>query len=107
LHLKQRERSLDEAGYVESFLVLNVVGGDCLESFDQLHEAAQVERIPSHRVPSAETARKFLYRSHAEAKIEQAQQERLPIAQRACAALPETVEQRYFRGDSTCDEEAF
>lgn len=33
LHLKQRERGLDEAAYVESFLVLNAVGGDCLEDF--------------------------------------------------------------------------
>ena len=35
-----------------------------------------------------------------------AQQAPLPVTQRAYAALPETVEQRYFRGDSACDEEA-
>ena len=34
-----------------------------------------------------------------------AQQELLPVAKRAFAALPETVEERYFRGDSACDEE--
>jgi hypothetical protein len=34
-----------------------------------------------------------------------AQQELLPVAQRAFAALPGTVEERYFRGDSACDEE--
>ncbi len=28
LHLKQRERGLDEAAYVENFLVLNAVGGE-------------------------------------------------------------------------------
>jgi hypothetical protein len=29
----------------------------------------------------------------------------LPVAQRAFAALPPTVSERYFRGDSACDEE--
>ena len=30
----------------------------------------------------------------------------LRVAQRAYAALPETIQERYFRGDSACDEEA-
>jgi hypothetical protein len=30
VQIKQRPRGLDEAGYVESFLVLNGLGGDCL-----------------------------------------------------------------------------
>ncbi len=38
LHLKQRQRGFDEASYVESFLVLNAVGGECLEDFDRLRE---------------------------------------------------------------------
>jgi hypothetical protein len=36
--VKQRQRGFDEASYLESFLVLNAVGGDCLEDFDQLRE---------------------------------------------------------------------
>ncbi len=40
LHLKQRQRGFDEATYVESFLVLNALGGDCLEDFDRLREDA-------------------------------------------------------------------
>lgn len=40
--LKRRDRGLDEAAYVESFLTLNAVGGDCLEDFDQLREAPEV-----------------------------------------------------------------
>jgi len=75
LHLKQRERGLDEAAYVESFLVLNAVGGDCLEDFDGLHEAPDLEQMLGYTVPSAEGARKFLYRFHEDAKIEQAQRE--------------------------------
>jgi hypothetical protein len=49
LHLKQRERGPNEAAYVESFLVLNAVGGDCLEDFDGLHEAPDLERMLGYR----------------------------------------------------------
>src|ERR1035441_10346444 len=38
LKIKQRDRGLDEAGYVESFLVLNALGGDCVEDFERLRE---------------------------------------------------------------------
>jgi len=200
LRLKQRERGLDEAAYVESFLVLNAVGGDCLGDFDQLREAADVTQMTGYQMPSAEAARKFLNRFHSDGLIEQAQQElavdqvsyipeesaalralaqvnqdvvrelgrRCPdqkiatvdldatiieswkkqakmtyegvsgyqpmlalwaemnavvadefrdgnvpaqqqplrVARRAFAALPETVTERYFRGDSACEEEA-
>jgi len=75
LGLKQRERGFDEATYVESFLVLNAVGGDCLEDFDQLREDAGLAEMLGHEVPSSEAARKFLYQFHAEEKIQQAQQE--------------------------------
>ena len=40
LQIKQRERGFDEATYIESFLVLNAVGGDCLEDFEPLREDA-------------------------------------------------------------------
>ena len=200
LHLKQRERGLDEAAYIESFLVLNAVGGDCLEDFDQLRDAPDVTQMAGYQMPGSEAARKFLYRFHEDALIEQAQQElavdqvsyipeesvplralaqvnqdvvrelgrRCPdqkiatvdldstiieswkkqakrtyegtsgyqpmlalwaemnvvladefrdgnvparqqpprVAQRAFAALPETISERYFRGDSACEEEA-
>ena len=75
LHLKQRERGLEEAAYVESFLALHAVGGDCLEDFDQLHEGCDVEQMLGCRVPSAEVARKFLYRFQEDALIEQAEQD--------------------------------
>lgn len=199
LQIKQRERGWDEATYVESFLVLNAVGGDCLEDFDQLREDAGLAEMLGHPIPSAEAARKFLYQFHDEAKIEQAQRELpvervayipgesarlqalaavnqevvqelgrrcaeqkiatldldatiieswkreakvtyegtrgyqpvlalwaemnvvvadefrdgnvpaqqalLPVTQRAFQALPPTIEERYFRGDSACEEE--
>ena len=74
LQLKQRDRGLDEAAYVESFLTLNAVGGNCLEDFEQLREGRDVTQMAGYQMPGAEAARKFLYRFHEEALIEQAQQ---------------------------------
>ncbi|MCS7315389.1 MAG: hypothetical protein RMI94_09325 [Bryobacterales bacterium] len=34
--VKQRQRGFDEATYIESFLVLNAPGGDCLEDCQRL-----------------------------------------------------------------------
>lgn len=70
LRVKQRERGFDEATYVESFLVLNAVGGDCWEDFDQLRRDAGLAEMLGHGIPSAEAARKFLYQFHEEARLE-------------------------------------
>jgi hypothetical protein len=80
LHLKQRQRGLDEASYVESFLVLNALGGDCLDDFERLREDAGLQQMLGHEVPSPEAARKFLYQFHEAEKLEQAQRE-LPAGQ--------------------------
>jgi hypothetical protein len=78
LHLKQRERGFDEATYIESFVVLNGVGGDCLDDFGQLREDAGLAAILGHAIPSAEAARKFLNQFHDEAKIDEARRQ-LPL----------------------------
>ncbi|MGA3264969.1 MAG: hypothetical protein ABSC47_13105, partial [Terracidiphilus sp.] len=78
LRLKQRERGFDEATYIESFVVSNGVGGDCLEDFDQLREDAGLAEMLGHAIPSAEAARKFLYQFHDQALIAEARQ-RLPL----------------------------
>jgi hypothetical protein len=75
LRLKQRQRGLDEASYVESFLVLNALGGECLDDFDRLREDDGLREMLGHEVPSPEAARKFLYQFHDEEKLEQAQSE--------------------------------
>ncbi|MBE0659705.1 MAG: hypothetical protein IH602_18575 [Bryobacteraceae bacterium] len=80
LSLKQRQRGFDEATYVESFLALNALGGDCLEDFDRLREDVGLAEMLGHEVPSPEEARKFLYRFHDESRIGTAQQE-LPVGQ--------------------------
>ena len=78
--LKKRDRGLDEASYVESFLVLNAVGGECLEDFDRLREDEGLREMLGHEIPSPEAARKFLYQFHDEEKLKQAQRE-LPAGQ--------------------------
>lgn len=80
LRLKQRERGFDEATYVESFLVLNALGGDCLEDFGRLREDAGLAEMLGHETPSPEAARKFLNQFHDEKRVEAAQRE-LPVGQ--------------------------
>jgi len=75
LRLKQHQRGFDEATYVESFLVLNALGGDCLDDFDRLREDAGLGQMLGHEIPSPEAARKFLYGFHGQNQIEQAQRE--------------------------------
>lgn len=78
LALKQRDRGFDEATYIESFLVLNAVGGDCLDDFACLREDRGLAEMLGHEAPSPEAARKFLYQFHDPEKIAQAQRELLP-----------------------------
>jgi hypothetical protein len=80
LQIKQRDRGLDEAAHVESFLLLNALGGDCLEDFERLREDDGLAEMLGHGVPSSVAARKFLYEFHDESKLEQAQKE-LPVGQ--------------------------
>lgn len=80
LELKQRQRGFDEPTYVESFLVLNALGGECLEDFERLREDQGLREMLGHELPSPEAARKFLYAFHDQASIEQAQRE-LPVGQ--------------------------
>ena len=72
--IKQRQRGLDEAAYIESFLILNASGGECLDDFAHLRKDGLKELI-GHDLPSPEAARKFLYQFHDEQLIEQAEQQ--------------------------------
>jgi len=64
LQLKQRRRGFDEATLVESFVLLNAAGGDCLEDFRRLAEDPGLPTLLGHAVPLPDTARKFLYAFH-------------------------------------------
>ena len=70
---KVRQRGYDEATFVESFVVLNALGGECLDDFDRLREDPGLSAILGHGVPSPEAARKFLYAFHDAALITAAQ----------------------------------
>lgn len=76
VRVKERERGYDEATMVESFVVLNAVGGECFDDFQRLREDPGLSEMIGHGIPSPEAARKFLYQFHEEKKIEEAKQRR-------------------------------
>jgi len=78
--IKQRDRGLDEATYLESFVILNAAGGECLEDFEPLRQDEGLSAMINHPMPSPEAARKFLNAFHEEARIVEAQQA-LPLGQ--------------------------
>jgi len=69
VRIKERERGYDEATLVESFVVLNAVGGECFDDFERLREDPGLSEMLGHGIPSPEAARKFLYQFHDEEKI--------------------------------------
>jgi hypothetical protein len=53
-------------------LVLNALGGDCIEDFKPLREDEGLSEMLWRDVPSPEAMRKFLYEFYDETKLEQA-----------------------------------
>ena len=76
IQIKQRQRGYDEATFVESFILLNGVGGDCLDDFEHLRADRGLAEMLGHALPSPEAARNFLYEFHSEAHLETAKQHR-------------------------------
>src|SRR5258707_12664107 len=76
--VKERERGYDEATFVESFVILNAAGGECLDDFAHLRRDVGLAELVGHELPSPEAARKFLNAFYEEEKIEEGQQGRLP-----------------------------
>ncbi|HSP69526.1 MAG TPA: IS1380 family transposase [Bryobacteraceae bacterium] len=72
LHLKQRKRGYDEGAYVESFVMLQALGGDCVDDFERLREDPGIAELLGYEAPSPEAARKFLNHFHDEALMERA-----------------------------------
>ncbi len=89
VRIKERQRGYDEATLVESFVILNAVGGECLDDFVRLREDAGLSEMVGHPIPSPSVARKFLYEFHEEAKLEEAKQRRTP---EQIAYIPEETE---------------
>ena len=78
VHVKQRERGYDEATYVESFVILNAVAGECVADFERLRQDGALSELVGHEFPSPRAALEFLYQFHEEEKIAAAQQRRKP-----------------------------
>jgi hypothetical protein len=75
VRIKERQRGYDESTFVESFVVLNAAGGECLEDFGRLREDAGLAQMLGHEIPSPEAARKFLYEFHDEAKVQESREQ--------------------------------
>ena len=78
VQIKERERGYDEATYVESLVVLNAVGGECVEDLERLREDAALSKLLGHDFPSPRAALEFLYQFHDEQKVEEAKGRRAP-----------------------------
>lgn len=89
LPLKQRQRGLDEATMIESVVLLNAAGGDCLEDFRRLAEDPGLPTLLGHALPLPDAARKFLYAFHRDEAIATAKAQR-PAGQ--VAFIPEDTE---------------
>ena len=78
VRVKQRQRGYDDATFVESFVILNAAGGECVEDFERLRQDPGLAEMIGHAVPSPRAALEFLQAFHQEEKIEEAKQQRLP-----------------------------
>jgi hypothetical protein len=67
--VRLRDRGFDEATMVESFLLLNAAGGECLDDFEVLREDQGLSELIGHEFPSPGAARKFLYEFHGEHEV--------------------------------------
>src|SRR5271169_4558356 len=76
--VKERERGYDEAPFVESFVILNAAGVEGPEDFKRLRADPGRAEMIGHELPSPAAALQFLYAFHADEKIAEAQQRRLP-----------------------------
>jgi hypothetical protein len=78
VRVKERQRGYDEATFVESFVILNAAGGECLDDFNRLRQDPGLAEMIGHEMPSPGAARQFLNAFHEEEKIAEARQRRLP-----------------------------
>jgi hypothetical protein len=76
VQVNKHDRGYDEATMVESFVILNAVGGECFDDFQRLREDPGLSGLIGHGIPSPEAARQFLDQFHDAKKIEEAKQRR-------------------------------
>jgi Transposase DDE domain group 1 len=92
VQVKERQRGYDEATLVESFVVLNAAGGECVDDFQRLREDAGLKELIGHEMPSPSAALQFLYQFHDEEKIEAARRQRKAKEQAYIPEEPEALQ---------------
>ena len=100
VRVKERQRGYDEATLVESFVVLNAAGGECVDDFERLRQDPGLAEMIGHELPSPSAALQFLYAFHEEEKISEAEQRRLPGE---IAYIPEETVPLAGLGQVNCD----
>ena len=78
VRVKQRERGYDEATFVESFVILNAAGGECVEDFERLRQDPGLAEMIGHECLRRARRWSFCMAFHQEEKIAEAKQRRLP-----------------------------
>src|ERR1022692_761750 len=78
VRVKQRQRGYDDATLVESFVILNAAGGECVEDFERLRQDPGLAEMIGRGLPSPRAALEFLQAFHQEEKIEKAKQQPFP-----------------------------
>ena len=71
-HLPQKRspKGLGQGQFVEAFVVLSALGGDCIDDFDGLRRDMGLAALLGYTLPAASTARRYLDRFHEEALLE-------------------------------------
>src|SRR6266540_3626151 len=66
---KKSAKGLGQGQFVESFVLLSALGGDCIEDFEGLRRDRGLAAIVGYDLPAAATARQWLDRFHDEAGV--------------------------------------
>lgn len=66
LPAKKSSKGLSQAQFVESFVLLSALGGDCIDDFDTLRQDQGLQAILGYQLPAAPTARQWLDLFHEE-----------------------------------------
>ena len=61
---KRSPKGLGQGQFVEAFVLLSALGGDCLDDFDGLRRDMGLRALTSYTLPAAATARQWLDRFH-------------------------------------------
>src|SRR5437870_5618075 len=66
---KRSPQGLGQDQFVEAFVLLSALGGDCVDDFDGLRRDMGLAALLGYTLPAASTARQWLDRFHDEARL--------------------------------------